>query len=217
MTLQQLPLLKGASQARLEEVVGRMKLHFFKGAEGENVINTGQTCASLVFVLSGSVRLTLAAGDGEFEVSQTLAAPQLISPDCLFGYDTTYPCRVEALTAASFMEINKEDFRRMLAMDPVFLFNYLNTVCTGAQRGRHGLMSIAAGSATERLAYWVATLTQPGATDIVIRSTGRELHSVLGISAAGMRTAVERLAPRAVAIDPHTLQLSERDFLLQLL
>ncbi|MCM1310418.1 MAG: Crp/Fnr family transcriptional regulator [Bacteroides sp.] len=217
MTLRQLPLLRGASQARLEEVAGRMKLHFFKGAEGETVLMPGQACGALVFVISGSVRLTMSGGDGEFEIGQTLAAPQLISPDCLFGYDTTYPCRVTALTSASFMEINKEDFRRMLAMDSVFLFNYLNTICTGAQRGRHGLMSIAAGSATERLAYWVTTLTQPGATDIIIRSSERELHSVLGISAAGMRSAIDRLVPKAIAPDAYTLQLTERDFLLPLL
>lgn len=215
--LMQLPLLRGASQAKLSEVVGRMKLHFFKAAPDEVVIEAGSRCSSLIFVMSGSVRLLMAGGDGSFLISQTLAAPQLISPDCLFGYETSFPCRVTALTQTSFMEINKEDFRRMLAMDPVFLFNYLNTVCTGSQRGRHGLMSIAGGSATERLAYWVTTLTQPGATDIVISSEGREVHNVFGISANGMRAAVERLAPRAVMSDAHTLRISERDFLLSLL
>lgn len=216
-TLRQLPLLKGASQTKLAEMVGRMKLHFFKASEGDVIIKPGQACTSLIFVLSGSVRLTMTGGDGTFEISQTLESPQLISPDCLFGYDTSYPCRVEAMTPASFMEINKEDFRRMLAMDTVFLFNYLNSVCTGAQRGRHGLMSIAGGTATERLAYWATTLTQPGATSIIIRSSDRELHNVLGISASGMRTAVDRLAPRVAMPDAHTLQITGRDFLLQLL
>lgn len=215
--LQSLPLLKGASRAKLSEVVGRMKLHFFKASEGEVVVESGSPCSSLLFVLSGRVRLSMSGGDGVFSIGQTLEAPQLISPDCLFGYETSFPCRVTAISKVSFMEINKEDFRRMLALDSVFLFNYLNAVCTGAQRGRRGLMSIAGGSATERLAYWVTTLTQPGATDIVINSSEREIHNVLGISAAGMRAAVERLAPRVVIPDAHTLQISSRDFLLQVL
>lgn len=207
----QLPLLRGASQSKLSEVVGRMKLHFFKAEEGATVVEHGQPCTSLMFVISGSVRLFMRSGDGSFTVAQTLDAPQLLAPDCLFGYDTVYPCRVTALTPASFMEISKEDFRRMLAMDSVFLFNYLNAICTGSQRGRHGLMSIAGGSASERLAYWVTTLTQPGARDIVITSAAREIHNVLGISASGMRNAVERLAPHAVMPDAHTLQLTSRD------
>ncbi len=210
-TLMQLPLLRGASQSKLSEVVGRMKLHFFKAEEGTTVVEHGQACTSLVFVMSGSVRLTMQSGDGSFMVAQTLDAPRILSPDCLFGYDTVYPCSVTVLTAASFMEISKEDFRRMLAMDSVFLFNYLNAICTGSQRGGHGLMSIAGGSASERLAYWITTLTQQGARDIVITSTGREIHNVLGISASGMRSAVERLAPHAVMPDAHTLKLTTRD------
>jgi len=216
-TLMQLPLLSGASQAKISEVAGRMKLHFFKAAEHETVIYPGQPCTSLIFVISGSVRLTITDPGGSFEISQTLEAPQLISPDCLFGFDTAFPCRVAALTPASFMEINKEDFRRMLAMDPVFLFNYLNTICTGSQRGRSGLMAIAGGSATERLAYWVTTLTQPGATDIVISSARRGIHTVIGIPAADMSAAVRELAPRAMLPDSQTLTITSRDFLLQLL
>lgn len=216
-TLMQLPLLKGASQAKISEVVGRMKLNFFKAAEHETVIQPGQPCTALVFVISGSVRLTMSDPGGDFKIAQTLEAPQLILPDCLFGFDTAFPCRVATLTPASFMEINKEDFRRMLAMDPVFLFNYVNTICTGSQRGRNGLMSIAGGSATERLAYWVTTLTQPGATDIVISSDRREIHAVLGLSAADMAEAVRKLAPRVMTPAPQTLTISSRDFLLQLL
>lgn len=216
-TLLQLPLIKGASLARLTEVAGRLKLHFFKAAEGDVVVKPGQACKSLIFVLSGSVRLSMAGGDGAFAIAQTLEAPQVIAPDCLFGLDTTYPCRVEALGPTGLMEISKEDFRRMLALDPVFLFNYLNAVCTGSQRGRYGLMSIAGGSALERLAYWVTTLTQPGAKDIVVTSAERELHTVLGISATGMRAAVEKLAPRASTPDAHTLRVDSRDFLLSIL
>lgn len=216
-TLLQLPLIKGASMARLTEVVGRLKLHFFKASAGEVVVEPGRTCKSLIFVLSGSVRLSMVSGDGAFAISQTLEAPQLIAPDCLFGLDTSYPCRVEALGATGLMEINKEDFRRMLALDPVFLFNYLNAVCTGSQRGRYGLMAIAGGTALERLAYWITTLTQPGAKDIVVTCSERELHSVLGISVSGMRAAVDKLAPRAVAPDAHTLRVDSRDFLLSLL
>lgn len=216
-TLQQLPLLRGASRERLAEIVGHMKLDFFKAAAGERIIAAGDACVSLVFVISGSVRLCMEGGNGDFKISQTLEGPQLISADCLFGYDTSYPCDVTALTPVSLMQISKEDFRRMLAMDPVFLFNYLNSVCTGSQRGRHGLMSIAGGSATERLAYWITTLTQPSATDILIKSGVREIHTVLGIDDAALSSAVEQLAPRVYAPDSFTLEVSDRDSLLAIL
>lgn len=199
---------------RLEEIVGRMKLHFFKGVPSEVLVNSGEPCESLLFVLSGSVRLVTENAEGSFVVEQTLDAPQVIAPDSLFGRSTTYPCSVTALGHVGLMEISKEDYRRMLALDPVFLFNYLNTVCAGAQRAQSGLVAIAGGSAAERLAYWVTTLSQPGATDIVIRSCGRDLHQTLGVTAAALRSAVEKLGPLAELVDSQTLRVPSRTPLL---
>lgn len=214
-TMARLPLLKGATQARLSEIVGRLKIHFFKALAGEEIMTAGTPCKSLLFVVSGSVKLRMEHGG--FTVEQTLAAPQVIAPDNLFGLSTKYPCTVTALDHVGLMEISKEDYRRMLALDPVFLFNYLNTICAGAQRAQSGLLAIAGGSAPERLAYWVTTLTQPDATDIVISSTGRELHQMLGLTAASLRSAAEKLAPEVNLEDGHTLCVSSRAPLRDLL
>ena len=207
-TLLQLPLLRGASKMRLSEIVGRFKLHFLKFTPGETVVVPGQECTSMMFLLNGSVRLTAQSADGELRVSQTLQAPQVISPDHLFGLMTQYPARVTAVDTVGIMEISKEEYRRMLAMDHVFLFNYLNAVCSLSQRSASGLLSIAAGSQTERLAYWLTTLTQPGATDIELTSDSRDLHQVLGMTAAALRTAAEHLG---VALpDARTLRAPSR-------
>lgn len=209
-TLLQLPLLKGASRARIQEIVGRFKLHFVKAAPGEVIVDEGSLCESMTFILSGSVRLTATDGARQLTVSQTLSAPQIIAPDYLFGLSTVYPCRVEALGAVGLMKIAKEEYRRLLNLDQVFLFNYLNMICAGSQRASQGLMSIAGGSAVERLNYWITTLTQPGSTDIELRAHQRELHSLLGISPAAMRVAVERMGDGASMADPHTLRLASR-------
>lgn len=210
-TLLQLPLIKGVSPSRLTEMVGRLKIHFFKATDGESFVNAGSECKSLIFVLSGSVRLTMECGNGDFAISYTLEAPQVISPDCLFGIDTHYPCSVTAIGDTGLMEIRKEDFRQMMALDPVFLFNYLNSICTGSQRGRGGLASIAAGSATERLAYWITTLTQPGSRNIEITSRTRELHSIVGLTPTELAEAAGRLRNRVTMPDSHTLLVSSRD------
>lgn len=218
-SLLQLPLIKGVSRVRLQEIAGRMKLHFVKVRKGGEIAAPGQQCVDLKFLLSGSVRLILTDGDGDFEVAQTLSAPQVIAPDSLFGLNTTYPCRVEALTDTGIMEISKEDYRRMLAMDPVFLFNYLNTTCSSSQRSQRGLLSIVAGSAAERLAYWVITLTQPGSTDISLSSSSRDLHTLLGISASAMRSATDKMAAAGIIdhVSARALHVSSRSALAAIL
>lgn len=214
-----MPLLKGVSRARLQEIAGRMKLHFLKVAAGGDVALPGEQCTTLKFLLSGSVRVVLGDSEGDLEVGQTLCAPQVISPDSLFGLVTTYPCRVTAISDVGIMEISKEDYRRMLALDSVFLFNYLNTVCSASQRSQRGLLSVVTGTAAERVAYWVITLTQPGSTDISLVSHNHDLHSLLGIPSAAMRAATDRLSQAGI-IDlahPRALHVTSRAALAALL
>lgn len=204
--LAELPLLRGASMARLSEVCGQMKIRFSKAMPDEVIRKAGEECDSLVFILSGSVRMTQTTED--FSIEQTLDAPQVISPEHLFGLSTAFPCTVTAITATGFMEISKEDYRRMLSMDSVFLFNYLNTLSARAQRARTGLLAIAGGcNALERVGYWIETLTHPGAKDIILRGNGREPHQILGINAAAMRSAAEKLGAELTG---DTLKLAKR-------
>ncbi len=204
--LSELPLLRGASMALLSEVCGQLKIRFSKAAAGEGIRSAGEECDGLVFVLSGSVRIEQNAED--FSIAQTLDAPQVISPEYLFGLSTSFPCTVTALSSVGYMEISKEDYRRMLSMDPVFLFNYLNIISAQAQRAKTGLFAIARGTnATERVSCWIEALTCPGARDIELRGNGREPHQIFGISTVSMRSAAEKLGAQ---LDGNTLKFTSR-------
>lgn len=122
--LQQLPILRGASAARLRDVAGRLRLHFRKAAPGEAVVSAGEHATALVCTLGG----TMTCGKTRLE------GPQMLFPEAMFGLNTRYPKTLTAETEVSVVEIPKEDFRRLLTLDPVFLLNYLNAVCTRAQR-----------------------------------------------------------------------------------
>lgn len=193
-TILDLPLIKGASTTRLTEIAGKYKLNFLKFQPGQTIVTAGTPCEELKFVLSGAVRLTNSDPDGLLTVSQTLTAPQVIAPDHLFGRLTQYPATVQAVQTTGIMEISKEEYRRMLAADTVFLFNYLNSICTTSQRGPRWLAALTAGNATQRIAYWISSLTQQGSTDIQITSSKTDLHTIFGIPAPAWRTATATLA-----------------------
>ena len=129
--LQQLPIMRGASVARIREVAGRLRLNFRKAFPGDAVITAGSQAEALVCTLSGSAEIS-----GHGAKAAVLEGPQMLFPEALFGLDTRFPQTVTATTEVSILEISKDDFRKMLAMDSVFLYNYLNAVCTRAQRAR---------------------------------------------------------------------------------
>lgn len=122
--LQQLPIFQGASASRLRDVAGRLRLHFRKAAPGEPVVTAGEPASALICTLSG----TMSSG------KMRLEGPQMLFPEAMFGLNTRFPKTLIAESEVSVVEIPKDDFRRLLNLDQVFLFNYLNAVCTRAQR-----------------------------------------------------------------------------------
>jgi CRP-like cAMP-binding protein len=215
-TLRELPFLSGVSTARIQEMVGSMPFHFMKFQPGDVIAAEGEPCTHLKIIISGTVRLTITSSNGQVSVEQTIGANSALAPDYLFGRRTTYPGSARAITQVSAVQIAKADYRKMLSSDSVFLFNYLNTVSTNAQKGIGGIMAIAGASLAERLALWVETLTHTQSTNIVIRSKHRDLAAAMGVTRSTFNTAVERMeADGLIELrDVHELRIIDRAALL---
>lgn len=197
-TLLDLPLLRGVSRERIAETAGATKFHFLKYRPGDVIIAPGQQFTHMVFLLSGRVRIATTSPDGRFCVGQTLTGPDVVLPHHLFGRITTSPGSATALDACSIMQVDKNSWLKILNSDPIFMLNYLNSLSCGTQNVVEGVLAVASGSVAERLAAWVVCMTQPGATDIVVGSTGRDLCSVFGVSRTSFASAMERLSERGL-------------------
>ncbi len=216
--LMELPLFRGVSHQRLSKTVGESKFHFLKFPAGETIIRSGEACTHLTFVISGSVRTTIVNANGRFAVSQTLKAPAVIAPDFLFGRFTTYPCTVEALETTGILQIDKQDYLNILYSDPVFMFNYLNTLSANAQKAMQGVLSLTTGEIDERIAFWIAALSQPGGTDIVLTCRTRDLCSLFGVQRATFEAGLDSMKERGlIEYTNKELRVLDRSALLALL
>lgn len=193
-----LPLFSGASYERILEVVGSTKFHFLKYNAGEAFIQPGEPCTHLKFVISGSARLSIANSDSRFVVSQTLKAPNVIAPDFIFGRTTLYPCSATALTQTGILQISKAEYLKILNSDPIFLFNFLNSLSMNAQKAVEGVLSLATGSLEERIAFWVIALTQRGGEDIVMSCRQRDLYSVFGVQRSSFMATLDEMKEKGL-------------------
>lgn len=193
-----LPLFRGVTHERMSQIVGSAKFHFLKYPAGEEIAHTGEQCTHLKFILSGSARLRIDSADGRFRVGQTLTAPAVVSPDFLFGSDTTYHGTATALDTVSVLQVSKSDYLNILTADQVFLLNYLNDLSANAQRGVNGVLALAGGSIEERIAYWIICLTQPGTTDITLTCKQRDLYSVFGVQRSSFMAALDGMRERGL-------------------
>ena len=189
--LTSLPLFNGASYNSVSELVAKTKLHFLKYAKDDTVINAGDSCDSISFVISGAVRSTI-EGDC-FSVSQTLKAPDVLSPEFLFGKAPFSPCTVTAVEPAGIMKISKIDYLRLLESDKVFMLNFLNVLSMNAQKTVKVAVDGTGYSARHSIARLIISLTKQGGEDISLACTQGELHSVFGVSPVELTKALDAM------------------------
>ncbi len=191
--LTQLPLFRGVTHERIAATVGMAKFHFLKYNQGEVIAEAGEACTHIKFVIAGQISITISNSDERFKISQTLVAPDVISPDFLFGSATIYPGKVVAATETSIVQISKQDYVKVLASDTIFMFNLLNYLSMNAQKCIDGVLAMTNGSIEERLAMWVVAMTQPTARDIVITCRQRDMYAMFGVQRSSFYAALDHM------------------------
>ena len=191
--LMQLPLFQGVSAKQLSALVEKMPFHFLKYHMGDLIIEEGDQCTHVRFVVSGKVRVEVAFRNFQVKVEQTLAAPNVLAPDYLFGLDTTYPFTVTALGECGIMQLRKADYIKVIQSDKVFLFNILNYLSLGRQRFITGLLDARNGSVVERIALITAILTTQVSEDVTFSYRQKDLCALLGAQRATLIHALDQL------------------------
>lgn len=182
LTLMKLPLFHGVSYSKLSDILGKHKFHFLKYCDGETIISAGDNCTHLSTIVSGSVRIETTNQDNNFVVSQTLDAPESISPEFLFGKTTKYPATVKAVGSCGIMRLEKKDYIEILNSDPIFLFNFLNMLSMNAQLPTDGVLALSSGELSKRIAFWVIALTDRNGKNIKLECKQGELCKAFGVS-----------------------------------
>ena len=201
-----LPLFNGISYNRLSEIVGNTRLAFSKYLPGERILTAGDPCIRMMFIIGGSVRLSIRNSTDRFAVTQTLEAPTVVSPDFLFGRNTLYPATVTAIDTVSIMQIEKNDFINIIRSDEVCLFNYLNYISTNAQKAIDGVLALTSGSLEERIAFWIIALTQRDGKDITFSCRQRDLSTLFGVQRSSFISTLEGMKARGL-IDYSTTEI----------
>lgn len=216
--LMELPLFKGVSRYKISEVVGTTKFHFLKYLAGETVVNAGDPCSHIIFIISGKLRVTIANSNNRFKVSQTLEAPDVLAPEFLFGRAPFYPCTAVAEEPVSILQISKTDYTKILNSDEIFLFNFLNILSRNAQKAVDGILAITTGSLEERIAFWIIALTQPGGKNISLSCRQRDLYALFGVQRTSFLATLDNLKSRGIIeYDSNEIRINSRESLLEIL
>ncbi len=135
--LRQLPLLQGLSLNELSQLVQHIKLDFAQHEEGTVLINQGERCDRLVYILSGTVVSDYRPDDIKMIYSEQYDhLPMLVEPYHLYGMTQRYERTYTFITEGSTFTINKRLFMDYISNYMIVKANMLNLICNQLQNAR---------------------------------------------------------------------------------
>lgn len=211
--LMNLPAFRGITYNKVSQIVEKAKFHFLRFSPGNIIVDEGEECTFVKFIIKGVAKISIIDQAKRFSVEQTLTAPSMISPDFLFGRITRYPGRVVAQGSedCGIVQISKNDYMQLLAGDEILILNMLNMLSMNSQQSLRGALAISTGSLERRLANWILALTQNDATDIAIHSERDNLYRIFNIDKEIFDGTIESMTRRGlVDSEPFTLRIKSR-------
>ena len=126
--LLQLPLFQGLNKKDFTEIIGKVTFHFQTIEANKTLINQGDDCNHLLFVLSGKVDMETVSPCQTFTIQELIETPTLIEAQALFGLTPQYCSSYTTVEETKILTIDKKYLLSHLMRYPIFELNYLNII-----------------------------------------------------------------------------------------
>ena len=150
--LLQLPLFQGLCTDDFTCIIEKVKFHFRTYTGNEIIMNQGEICNQLAFLLEGNLLSKRTDDEHGFRLTETITAPAIIEPYSLFGMYPFYESSYQVQGEVKLLVIDKSYILSELSNYEIFRLNYFNLLSNRAQVGCRKLWNTHIGSLNEKLA-----------------------------------------------------------------
>ena len=158
-TLLSLPLFQGMSQTDFNSLLQKIRLDFIRYEDGNVIIEKGNRCGSLAFLINGTVESSRSGMDGNFTFSELIEAPFLIEPYSMFGRAGSYQRTYTAIGSCSFLMVDKQYIYTELGKYNICRMNLLNILSGRVQQLDSHIWSLDGMSLRERIIRFIKGLS----------------------------------------------------------
>jgi len=197
-TILSLPLFQGMERLKLINVLEKVNLFFEKYQKDDVIVQKGEECERLVFLLKGSVICETVDKSEKFSIYERIKGFAVLYPAFLFGKDTRYPATITAADNASILSIEKRQVFDLLREEELFLLNFLNIVSNKAQASFDKIMSLSGTDLKKNVAFFILSFTERGSSDIRIKSSQQDLADFLGVARPSLLKVINELKEEGI-------------------
>ncbi|MDE6348005.1 MAG: Crp/Fnr family transcriptional regulator [Bacteroides sp.] len=197
-TLLQLPLFQGLTQEDFTNILEKVKLSFTKHKAGESIVQAGEICSQLTFILKGEAYAFTSSADASYSFTEYLQAPYVIEPQSLFGMSTSYVSTYAAQTETHTVSISKAFVMNELFKYDIFRLNYLNIISNRAQSLNNRLWTQAADNLEKRIGNFILTHTERPTGRKILKIKMEELAQVVNDTRMGVSKALNSMQEKGL-------------------
>ena len=154
-SLQSSPLFQGLTSDNLLQIIGQTKFSFHKIAAGDTIKDEGEKCNRLALVTNGQAKSIAHADDHGYSIEESVAAPYMLQPECVFGLHTHYTRTFIATKTCDTVEIDKNDLMRISDEFIIFRMNLINYISALSQKATRKLWHPTPADARGRIVYFI--------------------------------------------------------------
>lgn len=154
-SLQSSPLFQGLTSDNLLQIIGQTKFSFHKITAGDTIKDEGEKCNRLALVTSGQAKSIAHADDHGYSIEESVAAPYMLQPECVFGLHTHYTRTFIATKTCDTVEIDKNDLMRISDEFIIFRMNLINYISALSQKATRKLWHPTPADARGRIVYFI--------------------------------------------------------------
>lgn len=207
----QLPVFQGISEDQLTEIIEKIPFSFSQYEPGQMIVQQGEACSDLTFVLSGTIRMLTPTFGHRVQILQEFEGPYTMPFYNLFGPETSHHDTVSAVTRVGIMQLDKSNFLRVLQQNPILLINVMNMLCTNAQKQHKAMDFSGESDPVLRLTSWMLAFTERMGMNVVLDAELSDWCDLLQTDEASFWRCVATLeGQRIVEVDGRKLKLLDR-------
>jgi peptidyl-dipeptidase Dcp len=135
--MQSLPLLQGLTLKEFSELIVNLKLDFQQYDEHEVIVNQGDRCSALTYIIDGTFEVEYHDERTAFIVSEQCDdCPHLIEAYNLFGVKRSYERTYSFVTKGHTFTISRDFFLKRLMGHELIRSNYINYLCNNLRKAK---------------------------------------------------------------------------------
>ncbi len=135
--MQSLPLLQGLTIKDFSALIVNLKLDFQQFDEHEVIVNQGDRCSALTYIIDGTFEVEYHDENTAFILAeQSAEQPHLIEAYNLFGVKRSYERTYSFVTKGHTFTISRDFFIKRMLENDLIRGNYINYLCNNLRKSK---------------------------------------------------------------------------------